>query len=140
MVGILHSRMSNSPMVGKIKCVKSPCKPQVHHGDSTWLSSQNLCFHVYIFYVNLLSNSHVSPSTRGNLICMLQGHIQTFIWVGSFRKTVDFFLRPFLYGLNYAWCVRMLKPGGSGGMPPGNFLKIDTKRFNLVVFQSIKTS
>ena len=32
----------------------------------------------------------------------------------------------------------MLKLGGSGGMPPGIFLKIDTKRLNLVAFQSIK--
>ena len=33
----------------------------------------------------------------------------------------------------------MLKLGGVWGhAPPGNFLKIDTKRLNLVAFQSIK--
>ena len=30
--------------------------------------------------------------------------------------------------------------GGLGACPPGNFLKIDAKRLNLVAFQSIKTT
>ena len=34
--------------------------------------------------------------------------------------------------------VHASKLGGLGACPPGNFLKIDTKRLDLVAFQSIK--
>ena len=71
-----------------------------------------------------------------------QGHSQTFIWVGSFRRKVDLFISHI--SAYIMMCIpgmwSMLKLEGSGGMPPppGKVFKIGTKRLNLVAFQSIK--
>ena len=58
------------------------------------------------------------------------------MWVGSFQEKVDLFDGA---GVQSTPSMRsMLKVGGSGGMPPQENLKIDTKILDLVTFQPLK--
>ena len=58
------------------------------------------------------------------------------MWVGSFQEKVDLFDGA---GVQSTPSMRsMLKLGGSGGMPPQEYLKIDTKILDLVTFQPLK--
>jgi len=40
--------------------------------------------------------------------------------------------QPIYYMYIYTWCVNLL--GGLGACPPGNFEKIDARRWDLVIF------
>ena len=98
-------------------------------------------YNFLLYWYRIEAQLHINSHTSIIFSAEEQGCSQTSIWVGSFRRKVDLFIR---HDADYIKMCEAAKHAETRGLwghalpPQGNILKIDTKRLNLMAFQSIK--